>query len=243
VYTTLKSVIIGCFLLLFCQFSWAQLNIYFPENQDKNVHTGIVKRVKLIAENPYDSICFFLVSQMSPNCTVYRSRYMVMAHQSIIIYIQYNPGQNPVAPAVSLKTQCCDSLGNTMAAEIEHTLPLIVLPNNKRPVTNISFNKQLHDFGALLEGPNYECTFTFTHNGIDSLNILNFHSSCGCLAVSYSNNPIPAGSSSDIILKYYTDKRFGFFHKHATISFSNGEVFNLSVVGEVVTKAQLEEFR
>jgi hypothetical protein len=243
VFTTLKSVVISCFLLLFCQFSWAQLNIHFLETQDKNVHPGVIKMVKLSLENNTDSNAYVILKPNTANFLVYHSKYMVPAKQNLLVYAHYNPGLNPVNTTLELRSQLCDSFGNFIGSEGIYTLNLTPSNEKRNLSTQIIFNNIIHDFGAIKEGPIGECTFQFINNDSSAIHVTAFRSSCGCLAGSYTQGDIETGALGEIKLKYYTQNRLGIFNKTAMITFSNGEIFNLTVMGIVVTTEMLQEFK
>ncbi len=81
----------------------------------------------------------------------------------------------------------------------------------------ISFEKEIHDFGTFDQYGDGAYEFTFTNNGIAPLIISNAKGSCGCTVPVWPKEPIAPGQSNVIKVKYDT-KRIGAFNKSITIS-------------------------
>ena len=101
----------------------------------------------------------------------------------------------------------------------------------------ISFEKEVHDYGVMEQNGNGQCEFVFTNTGTEPLLITNARGSCGCTVPEWPREPIAPGASSAIKVKYDT-KRIGLINKSVTIT-SNGETSTkiIRIKGEVKAPA------
>ena len=101
----------------------------------------------------------------------------------------------------------------------------------------ISFEKEVHDYGVMEQNGNGQCEFVFTNTGTEPLLITNARGSCGCTVPDWPREPIAPGASSAIKVKYDT-KRIGLINKSVTIT-SNGETSTkiIRIKGEVKAPA------
>lgn len=82
----------------------------------------------------------------------------------------------------------------------------------------IIFKKTNHDFGTVAEGPQITTEFNFKNEGDEPLILSNVKASCGCTVPNWPKEPILPGQSSQIEVKYNTQRRIGNFNKSITIS-------------------------
>jgi len=80
----------------------------------------------------------------------------------------------------------------------------------------IEFKNLVHDYGNILERADGNCTFEFTNTGDAPLIITSVKTSCGCLAPSWSKEPVAPGAKGKISLRYDTN-RVGPINKSATV--------------------------
>ena len=80
----------------------------------------------------------------------------------------------------------------------------------------ISFEKEIHDFGTFDQHGDGTYEFKFTNTGDAPLIISNSKGSCGCTVPVWPKEPIVPGESHVIKVKYDT-KRVGAFNKSITI--------------------------
>lgn len=101
----------------------------------------------------------------------------------------------------------------------------------------ISFEKEVHDYGVMEQNGNGQCEFVFTNTGTEPLLITNARGSCGCTVPEWPREPIAPGASSAIKVKYDT-KRIGLINKSVTIT-SNGETSTkiIRIKGEIKAPA------
>jgi hypothetical protein len=104
----------------------------------------------------------------------------------------------------------------------------------------ISFTKDLHDFGTISKGDNGTTEFTFKNTGKEPLIISNAQGSCGCTVPLWPKEPIAPGASSSIKVTYDT-KRVGAFTKTVTIT-SNAQTATKTItIKGVVNDVPAEE--
>jgi ribosomal protein L19 len=104
----------------------------------------------------------------------------------------------------------------------------------------ISFAKDLHDFGTISKGDNGTTEFTFKNTGKEPLIISNAQGSCGCTVPLWPKEPIAPGASSSIKVTYDT-KRVGAFTKTVTIT-SNAQTASKTItIKGVVNDVPVEE--
>lgn len=73
--------------------------------------------------------------------------------------------------------------------------------SKKLPV--MSFDKQEHDFGNIIQGTPQETVFAFTNTGDAPLIITDARSSCGCTVPQYpKNTPIAPGETGELVVKF-----------------------------------------
>ena len=98
----------------------------------------------------------------------------------------------------------------------------------------ISFEKEVHDYGVMEQNGNGQCEFVFTNTGTEPLLITNARGSCGCTVPTWPKEPIAPGASGSIKVKYDT-KRPGPINKSVTITSNaiNTPTKVLRIKGEV----------
>lgn len=104
----------------------------------------------------------------------------------------------------------------------------------------ISFEKEVHDFGTLEFGGDGNYDFKFTNTGKSPLIISSAQGSCGCTVPKWPKEPIKKGESS-VINVHYDTKRPGPFTKTVTIN-SNAKtpVKVVTIKGTVMTQEETE---
>jgi hypothetical protein len=81
----------------------------------------------------------------------------------------------------------------------------------------VSFDKEVHDYGNVKQGGNGECEFKFTNTGSEPLIISDAKGSCGCTVPEWPKTPIKPGETASIKVKYDT-KRVGPINKTVTVT-------------------------
>lgn len=81
----------------------------------------------------------------------------------------------------------------------------------------ISIDKEVHDYGTIKKGADGTCTFVVTNTGTEPLIMSNCKGSCGCTVPKCDMTPILPGESSEITVKYDTN-RIGPINKSVTVT-------------------------
>lgn len=81
----------------------------------------------------------------------------------------------------------------------------------------LTLDKDIHDYGTIVQNGDGLCSFTVTNTGNEPLIISNAKGSCGCTVPKWSNEPIMPGGTSTIDVKYATN-RIGPINKSVTIT-------------------------
>ncbi|HPG34247.1 MAG: DUF1573 domain-containing protein [Lentimicrobiaceae bacterium] len=81
----------------------------------------------------------------------------------------------------------------------------------------MSFEKDFHDFGRVIQGEKVSFGFKFTNTGKSDLIISRVSSSCGCTVPDFPKTPIKPGESHKIDVKFDSEGRRGYQNKTITI--------------------------
>jgi hypothetical protein len=111
-----------------------------------------------------------------------------------------------------------------------------IAQNNENPnAAEITFEKEVHDYGTIDKGGDGTYEFVFTNTGKEPLIIKSCKGSCGCTVPKWPNEPIAPGATGVIKVKYDTN-RMGQFNKSVTVN-SNAKtpVKVIKIKGNVVT--------
>ncbi|MGI6718105.1 MAG: DUF1573 domain-containing protein [Bacteroidales bacterium] len=106
----------------------------------------------------------------------------------------------------------------------------------------MEFDKLVHDYGTIPEKSDGKCIFVLTNTGKEPLILNNIRSTCGCTVPKWEKAPILPGQSTEIEVKYATN-RIGKINKSVTVT-SNAEnsPIVLKIVGEVVKESPKQNF-
>ena len=88
------------------------------------------------------------------------------------------------------------------------------------------------DFGKIPQGKPVYHTFTLYNNGMESFQLQNVQTSCGCTTPEYSKEPVAKGGSTTIKVGYNAAAE-GHFEKSITFYYNNGESKQLIIKGHV----------
>ena len=83
--------------------------------------------------------------------------------------------------------------------------------------TQITFEKDLHDFGEIIQGEKVNTEFKFTNTGKNDLLISDAYGSCGCTVPEWPKEPIAPGQSGVIKVQFNSANRSGLFNKTVTV--------------------------
>jgi hypothetical protein len=98
----------------------------------------------------------------------------------------------------------------------------------KPSLAEITFDKDVHDYGTIKQGANGVYEFKFKNTGKEPLIISNAQGSCGCTVPDWPKQPIRPGETSAIKVSYDT-KRIGAINKTVTI-YSNARTNSEKVI-------------
>ena len=99
----------------------------------------------------------------------------------------------------------------------------------------IEFEKDVHDFGRVIQGEKVAYGFKFKNIGTSDLIISKVSSSCGCAVPDFPKIPIKPGESKKIDVKFDSQNRPGFQNKSVTIiSNAQPSIKVLRIKAEVV---------
>tara|TARA_B110000037_G_scaffold33032_1_gene39840 strand:+ start:2612 stop:2998 length:387 start_codon:yes stop_codon:yes gene_type:complete len=101
----------------------------------------------------------------------------------------------------------------------------------------INFETSTIDYGIISNGSDGQRIFSFSNSGKTDLIIQNVQSSCGCTVPKKPDGPIAPGKSSEIIVRYDTN-RVGPFRKTITITTNvlKNPIIALKIKGTVLPK-------
>ena len=85
------------------------------------------------------------------------------------------------------------------------------------PLPSFSFKEEDHDFGTITDGDIVEHIFKFTNNGDAPLIITKASATCGCTVPNWPKEPIAAGESGEITVKFNSRNKTGIQNKTITI--------------------------
>jgi hypothetical protein len=82
----------------------------------------------------------------------------------------------------------------------------------------ISFSKQIHDFGKIIQGEKVSFNFRFTNTGKSDLVISQVNSSCGCTVTRFPKKAIKPGEKDKITVTFDSEGRKGIQNKTITVA-------------------------
>jgi hypothetical protein len=117
------------------------------------------------------------------------------------------------------------------------SLAIIVASATFSYAQEIKFETTTINYGKIEKGSDGVRIFKFTNVGNAPLIIQNAVGSCGCTVPTYSKEPILPGQSSEISVRYDT-QREGMFTKNVTVTTNSikGDTERLVITGEVFSK-------
>lgn len=103
------------------------------------------------------------------------------------------------------------------------------------------FETETVDYGTIEQGSDPYRYFKFENTGTEPLIITHAKGSCGCTVPTYPKEPIAPGETSEIKVRYDTN-RLGRFTKRVTLTTNAGDAKQmLTIKGEVKKKAEEPE--
>ena len=114
-----------------------------------------------------------------------------------------------------LALSLCFTRTGTFGAFAQDAVSPVKEDNPNAP--EITFEKDVHDYGTIKQGADGTCEFKFKNTGKEPLIISNAKGSCGCTVPTYPKEPIMKGQTG-IIKVHYDTKRVGAFTKTVTLN-------------------------
>ena len=109
--------------------------------------------------------------------------------------------------------------------------------SEKSGMPEFNFEKELHDFGQLVDGEKVSYSFKFTNSGDAPLIISNAKGSCGCTVPNWSRDPIAPGESGSIDVTFNSSGRSGKQNKAITLTANtNPSRKVINITSEVTSK-------
>ncbi len=99
--------------------------------------------------------------------------------------------------------------------------------------TEITFEKDAHNFGKLKAGETVAYTFTFTNTGKYGLKIESVETDCGCLTVDFTDTYIKPGAKGKIDVEFNSSGMFGREYKSIIINANTEKPKQISIFAEV----------
>lgn len=102
-----------------------------------------------------------------------------------------------------------------------------------KDAADITFDKEVHDFGIIPQGTPASFTFTFKNSGKESLIVTSAQASCGCTTPEWTKEPIKKNGKG-FVKATYNAASIGQFTKQVTVM-SNAKkgTVTLTIRGEV----------
>ena len=109
--------------------------------------------------------------------------------------------------------------------------------SKKSGMPEFNFEKELHDFGQLVDGEKVSYSFKFSNSGDAPLIISNAKGSCGCTVPNWSRDPIAPGESGSIDVTFNSSGRSGKQNKAITLTANtNPSRKVINITSEVTSK-------
>ena len=109
--------------------------------------------------------------------------------------------------------------------------------SSQSPMPEFNFEKDLHDFGQLIDGEKVSYSFKFTNSGNAPLIITNAKGSCGCTVPNWPKDPISPGETGTIDVTFNSSGRIGRQNKAITLTANtNPSRKVVNITSEVISK-------
>lgn len=107
-------------------------------------------------------------------------------------------------------------------------------PGDTTNLPKFQWEKEVHDFGKIVQGERVAYAFRFTNTGKSDLVISDAKGSCGCTVPEYSKEPVKPGESGKIDVIFDSDGKKGHQDKTVTLmANTNPNTVVLRITGEV----------
>ena len=96
--------------------------------------------------------------------------------------------------------------------------------NANAPKTKVKFDKEVHDFGEIMQGEIVSTTFTIKNIGENDLYVVEAHGSCGCTVPEVTKEAIAPGESAPIQVKFDSNGKSGEVTKSVMITCNTAKI-------------------
>jgi hypothetical protein len=111
----------------------------------------------------------------------------------------------------------CNNQNNGKLSTDVVTNPNTANGDKKDNLPQITFEKDLHDFGKVIQGEKVSYSFKFKNTGNSDLVISQVHSSCGCTVMKFPKDAIKPGGSDKVTVTFDSQGRKGIQNKAVTV--------------------------
>ena len=101
-------------------------------------------------------------------------------------------------------------------------------------LTTITFERDLHDFGEMIQNEVVHTEFKFTNTGSHDLIISSARGTCGCTKPEWPTEPIPPGASGVIKVGFDSKNKSGPFNKTVTVTANTNPAESRIIIKGVV---------
>lgn len=89
--------------------------------------------------------------------------------------------------------------------------------DNKMKTPEITFEKDMHDFGRLVSGESISFSFKFTNTGNGDLLIRDCNATCGCTVADFPHEVIKPGESGYVTVSFNSSGKVGQQYQEVTV--------------------------
>ncbi len=146
--------------------------------------------------------------------------------------------------AVMMVTTSCNSTGRGSG---HLSTDLIQNPNSAEGINRdtkmpaFQFEKDVHDFGRIIQGEQVSFGFKFKNSGNAVLLISSVSSSCGCTIASYPDKPLQPGEEGVVTIRFDSRGRRGMQIKTVTLlANTQPNTKQLTVQANIITPETME---
>jgi hypothetical protein len=111
---------------------------------------------------------------------------------------------------------CTNNNGRNLSPDVV-TNPITASGKNESKLPVIVFEKEIHDFGKIIQGEKVSFGFKFKNTGNADLVIAQVNSSCGCTTPKFPKTSIKPGEEKVITVMFDSQGRKGIQNKTITV--------------------------
>lgn len=128
----------------------------------------------------------------------------------------------------------CNNDEKATSNEVVNNPATASAPGDTTNLPKFQWEKEVHDFGKIVQGERVAYAFKFTNVGKTDLVISDAKGSCGCTVPEYSKTPVKPGESGKVDVIFDSDGKSGKQDKTVTLmANTNPNTVVLRITGEV----------